>query len=126
MTAPAFLTDPAFERAGAGQFRLVGPPLVAVVAGQTLEVPVGFTTDGASIPPLFWPMVGHPYSPSSLRAAILHDFLCRTRPAGFSSILVHRIFFETLMVDGCARPRAWSMWLAVRVFGPRWPAQRPG
>jgi hypothetical protein len=94
----------------------------AWVAGRRWAVPAGFTTDGASIPPFCWLLVGHPYSPSSLRAAILHDWMCRHRAAhGLRSTKVHALFYAALRADGVAWARAQAMWLAVRCFGPTFP-----
>jgi hypothetical protein len=116
MNSVSFLTEPTLERAPKGRYRLV-TPLTAWVDRQLVEVPVGFETDGASVPPLFWPIISHPLAPSSLRAAILHDYEVRTKRR--DSVAVHRTFHRALLTDGCARLRAWLMWLAVRVFGPR-------
>lgn len=115
----SFLTNPAMRRAPKGQFALV-TPLRAQVYGFLREVPAGFVTDGASIPPLCWALVGHPYSPSSLRAAILHDALCRDHAHGLTSARVHRVFYDALRADGVAWLRARAMHAAVAVFGPRW------
>ena len=112
-----FDAEPVLMRAPRGQFSLCAPLAVTVDVCDYV-IPEGFTTDGASIPPLFWAMVGHPYSPSSLRAAILHDWMCRERDHRWSSTAVHRIFFAALLADGVAFPRAWVMWLATHWFGP--------
>lgn len=117
----AIENDPLLRRAPRGQYALA-EPLRAWVTGQRHVVPVGFATDGASIPPLCWLLVGHPYSPSSLRAAILHDWMCRVRGHGYSSTRVHRIFYHALRADGVAWARATAMWLAVHLFGPRFHA----
>lgn len=114
-----FATDPDFRRGPRGNLRLV-TPLDAIIDGRRYTVPAGFLTDGASIPPLMWPVVGHPYSPSSLRAAILHDWMCRNPSAHtLPSPRVHRVFYDALRADRCAWLRARAMWLAVRLFGPR-------
>ena len=115
----AFLTEPTLERAPRGRYRLV-TPLVVQVGGTTYEVPVGFVFDGASVPAPFWSLISHPMAPSSLRAACLHDWMCRTRPLPSST--VHDLFHVALVVDGCAPLRAWLMGCAVRVFGPRFVA----
>lgn len=109
-----FLTEPTLERAPRGRFRLV-TPLVVGVGAMTYAVPVGFEFDGASVPPVFWPLVSHPMAPSSLRAACLHDFLYRTQPV--PRAMADAAFYAGLREDGCAWLRAWLMWVAVRVFG---------
>lgn len=112
----AFETEPTLRRAGGGRYVLESP-LVATRHGVTWTVPAGFVTDGASIPTVCWPIVGNPYAPSSLRPAILHDWMCRTR--GLSSTFAVNVFYEGLRADGCAWLRSRAMWLAVRWFGPR-------
>jgi len=121
MSALAFGAEPVLMRASRGQYQLCAP-LPVQVGMIHLTIPEGFTTDGASIPPLFWAMVGHPYSPSSIRAALLHDWLCRDRRHGWSSTTVHRIFHVALLADGVAAPRAYAMWLATHWFGPSFKA----
>lgn len=116
-----FETDPTFRRAAGGQLELV-TPLVATRHGVTWTVPAGFVTDGASVPAIFWPVVSNPYAPSSLRPAILHDWMCRTRT--FSSTFAVDVFHEGLRAEGCAPLRSRAMWLAVRWFGPRFKDSR--
>lgn len=111
----ALQTEPTLQRAGAGRYALV-TPLVAVRNGISWTVPSGFVTDGASVPPIFWPVVSHPLAPSSLRAAILHDWLCRHRT--YSATFAADVFYDALRADGCAWLRSRLMWLAVRWFGP--------
>lgn len=120
MGAPlTFLSEPTLQRAGRGRYTLCSP-FRAARDGVVWLVPRGLVTDGASVPPLFWLVAGHPYSPSSIRAAILHDWMCRDHSHGLSSPAVHRVFYEALRADGVAWVRAKLMWLAVRLFGPRW------
>lgn len=115
-----FVTNPALRRWHVGRFELV-EGLVVTVGGLRFVVPAGFVTDGASVPPIFWPVVGHPYSPSSLRAAILHDYLCRLREAsGLESRSAHLVFYSALRAEGVALPRAAAMTVAVLLFGPEW------
>lgn len=133
MTRPRvhFVSEPLFRRAPRGRLE-VRTALHAVVDDIAYEVPVGVTTDGASVPPLCWLLVGHPFSPSSLRAAVLHDFLCEQRgwclravytgpvPPRLSSWQVHRIFHASLLAERVHPLRAWCMFAVVAVFGPRW------
>ena len=82
-----------------------------------LVVPNGFESDGASIPALLWPLLGHPYSGSILRAAILHDWELVTRTA--PSVVVHRRFYTALRASGVGRVRAALLYVGTRCFGPR-------
>lgn len=89
------------------------------VLAESLEVaqwsvPEGFNTDGASIPPLLWPVIGSPFRPRFVRAAVLHDWLYRTGTHTRSE--ADKIFREVLWNDGVGW-RAWVMWAGVRLGG---------
>lgn len=109
-----FVNEPAIKRHHRGRYELV-TYLEAHIDGQVVIVPRKFVTDGASVPPLFWPLVSHPLSPSSLRAAILHDFQYRTQSV--SRATADHTFYAALRAEGCAWVRSRAMWLAVRLFG---------
>lgn len=85
--------------------------------GVRWEVPAGACVNGASIPWLFHRFIGGPYSGYYRYASVLHDHHCdiRVRP----SPEVHRMFYRAMRNEGCAFWRANIMWLAVRLFGPR-------
>ena len=65
---------------------LVAAPLAyevgALGSGETITVPSGATTDLASIPRLAW-SIGYPPDGPWLKAAVVHDFLYRTRGTGW-------------------------------------------
>ena len=88
-----------------------------------VTVPIGFQTDGASIPALLWPIVGHPLSGSILKASILHDYEITTRRA--PSRVIHRRFYDALRSSGVGFVRAALFYLGVRCCGPRFSVIRP-
>jgi Protein of unknown function (DUF1353) len=94
-------------------------PLTWRDAEGAVTVPAGFISDGASIPPIAWPLVGHPYAGSLLRAALLHDYELASRTAP-TSLAVHRRFYEALRASGVGRVRAALFFLAAWGWGPRW------
>ena len=49
--------------------------IVLPVSGRLLTISKGFTTDGASIPRLFWSLVGSPFDPDYMAPALCHDAL---------------------------------------------------
>lgn len=59
---------------GKRQFQLLAP----FVYKET-EVPIGFITDGASIPKIAWSVVGGPWSGDYVEAAIPHDWHYHTQ-----------------------------------------------
>jgi hypothetical protein len=98
------------EEVDAKSWRLV-KPVVYAGRDETFEVPVGFTTDFASVPDVFTWLV--PRYGAYTKAAVLHDFLC-------SGTVVSRrdadgIFRRCLRELGVSLLRRWMMWAAVRL-----------
>lgn len=114
MFIPSALSVTFVER---GRVRL-NAPLTWTEAAGTITVSEGFVSNGASVPALFWPFVGHPYSGSLLRAAILHDWEIAVRDDDWRA--VHRRFYRTLRFCGVGRVRAWLCFASVYLFAPRW------
>lgn len=87
----------------------------------TIAVPAGFNTDGASIPQVFWNIIG-PFGPY-FASAIIHDFLY-SKSGFFRYPHITRkqaddIFLEGMKKLGVAWWQRRSMHLAVRTFGWR-------
>lgn len=84
--------------------------------GNTVHVPTGTLSDGASIPPWAWVLFGAPLSGNFRRAAIIHDFECQNPTVDWG--VIHRRFYYAMRCDNVGRFRATCMYLAVRYFGP--------
>lgn len=86
-----------------------------------VTVPLGFLTDGSSIPRPFWPIVGHPLSSTVVRSGALHDWLYHSHrwdnTRTISRAAADREFRVALQIDGTGPARRWVMWAAVRTFG---------
>lgn len=95
-------------------------------AGRAWQAPGKTLTDGASIPPLFVPLVGDPRTPEFLNAAAMHDAYCgignEKGPNYHRGTWqeVHRMFHDTLVVSGTNPVKAKVMFAAVWLGGPRW------
>ncbi len=91
--------------------------------GVTGAVPVGFETDGASVPRAFWALFP-PLGKYSI-AALVHDFLYKHHIAieGSEDIIdrptCDMIFRDLMEEVGVSRWKRWTMWRAVRAFGNR-------
>jgi len=85
----------------------VGPFLIVV--------PAGFVTDGATIPCLAWPLIGHPMHGRYQAAAICHDHLYDTQQV--SRLVADALFCEILSQYGVSPWRAKLMYAAVRIGG---------
>ena len=104
--------------------KLLKPVYFRDGAGRTWQAPAGAWLDGASIPRFFWRVVGSPYSGRYRAASVVHDYYCnvQTRP----SPEVHHVFWEMCLASGVGRWSAFWLWLAVRMFGPRFGGRTDG
>lgn len=88
------------------------------------EAMAGLVTDGASIPAIFQPLVGSPFDPSFIRAAIVHDHYCRRHVRPWRQ--THRVFYDALRDQGIPVGKAKAMYFAVYLGGPKWVTLIPG
>lgn len=81
--------------------------------GDIIKVPVGFKFDFASIPQPFWGWIGSPtgeYGP----AALVHDFLCVTKP--YKQSKIDYIFYEAMRDLKIVAWKRCLMYSAVRLW----------
>ena len=83
--------------------------------GTTIEVPVGFVSDGASIPKIFWFIVGSPLTGKYRGAAILHDYLYYS--TRYPRKRCDEIFLEAMTVLKVNKVKRTIIFWAVRIFG---------
>jgi len=89
----------------ASKFRYVGSKII--------DVPVGFLTDGASVPRVFWSLFD-PTGPY-LQAAVIHDYLYITQI--FSRETSDLIFLEAMKACGVGFLTRQAVYRAVRFGG---------
>jgi Protein of unknown function (DUF1353) len=80
-----------------------------------ITVPAGFETDLASVPWQLWRE--YPKFGSWTGAAIVHDYLYRTKPDGVTREQADKVFEELLYKDGVFHGQVRRMTRAVRQFG---------
>lgn len=88
--------------------------------GWTVVVPVGFESDGASVPRIMWPIIGPPMRGRYLTAAIVHDYLCNKSKAANCYTLraiADVTFLYLLKQSGVGFVKRSAMYLAVRWWG---------
>jgi hypothetical protein len=78
-----------------------------------VHVPLGFITDFASVPSLFWALI--PPTGKYGAAALVHDYLYQSKMV--SRMTADSIFYEAMGVLCVPQWKRISMWLAVRLFG---------
>jgi hypothetical protein len=86
--------------------------------GVTWSVAVGTQVDGASIPRVFWSIIGAPFTGKYREASVIHDYYCQTRSRHWKA--VHKVFLDGMLARGVDGFKAKLMYLAVYRFGPRW------
>lgn len=98
---------------------ILGSPLVVEINGlEQVDVPIGFTTDGASVPPFAQVFTGWAkWEPPQKFPAIVHDFLyCKP---GIPKHRADLVFRALLQEEGAHLFQVWIMYLAV-VIGGGW------
>ena len=89
---------------------------------KEIYIPKGFITDGISTPKWLQPVIGEPFEGNTLRAAIVHDYLCHCKCE--TQAFTHGIFREILKLDGVSKWRRNAAWLGVvaynRLRNPKW------
>ncbi|MCU7839770.1 MAG: DUF1353 domain-containing protein [Candidatus Thiodiazotropha sp. (ex Troendleina suluensis)] len=97
----------------------VDSPLTFIDDEYQITVTPGATTDGASIPRMFWRLIGGPFSGKYIAAALIHDQLYATQGyAGqFTREEVDQIFHRAMLSVGVSGWRARLMYWAVRAGG---------
>lgn len=86
--------------------------------GKRWLAPAGTVVDGASIPRLFWTVIGSPFSGRYRNASVVHDIECDEMREPWQD--VHRMFYEACRAGGVEEAQAKVMYYAVYHFGPRW------
>ena len=84
-------------------------------AGRVWRVPLGFVTDGASIPRELWSIIGSPFTGPYRIAAVLHDAAYAT--LGVAKLDADRMLREAALAMGCSRWLADALYAGVRAGG---------
>ncbi|WOH66181.1 DUF1353 domain-containing protein [Bradyrhizobium sp. BWA-3-5] len=114
-----FVGTVAAEWIGDRRMRLLKPFEFIDASGRRWPVPEGAMIDGASIPRVFWSIIGGPFEGNYRGPSVIHDYYCDTRTRKFAE--VHLNFHQSMLVAGVGPSLAWLMYRAVAVFGPSWP-----
>ena len=82
-----------------------------------ITVPAGFQSDGASVPRFFWRIVFPPGDTRALLAALVHDWIYRTHPRGWTREMADVLFLTLLMDNGIPWYSADLAYIGIRLFG---------
>lgn len=86
--------------------------------GVHWDVPVGYVTNGASIPVSLWAVVGGPFDGPYRDAAVLHDYYCEAKTR--SSDDTHRMYYDASVARGTSENIASTMYAGLVFGGPKW------
>jgi Protein of unknown function (DUF1353) len=86
--------------------------------GLVWTVPLNTEVDGASIPQVFWSVMGGPFEGAYINASVIHDHYCDAKSRNEHD--THRVFYNGMMAAGVETWRAKLMYWAVASFGPKW------
>lgn len=75
----------------------------------------GFLTDGASIPKIFWSIIGSPFTGEYTEAAVVHDALYASE--SLTRIECDKMFYELMKKHGVSYWKRTLMYIAVRIGG---------
>lgn len=118
-----FLGNPQAEWDPDGRTMLLLQDFIYVdPAGKEWVAPAGSKVDGASIPQMFWWLIGGPFEGRYRNASVVHDTECQ-EPYKHHWQDVHRMFYWASRAGGVRKVKAKVMFAAVYHFGPRWPWQ---
>lgn len=85
---------------------------------KSWPVPKGALVDGASIPQVFWSVIGGPFEGRYRDASVVHDYYCKIKSEPWEK--VHDMFYDAMLANGVDSNKAALMFYAVRWFGPKW------
>lgn len=85
-----------------------------ILGEEVIKVPVGFVTNFASVPRIFWSLIS-PVDFDNAKPAVIHDFLYYTQKTNRK--YADSIFLEALGVMKSPAYRKYLMYYSVRLFG---------
>lgn len=100
------------------EMELVEPFVYVDAAGKRWTAPRGSIINGASIPSMFWSVIGGPFEGRFRKASVLHDAACDEKTESWQD--VHRMFYDACRCSRVGVGKAQTMYWAVYHFGPRW------
>jgi Protein of unknown function (DUF1353) len=103
--------------------KLVEPFGYVDPTGLHWDVPAGYVTNGASIPPSLWAIVGGPFDGPYRDAAVIHDYWCEQKTR--SSDATHKMYYDAAVARGTSENIASTMYAGIVFGGPKWEITPP-
>ncbi len=83
--------------------------------GMPHTVEEGFISDGGSIPPIAWPIIGSPFVGHYRKSVLVHDKFYATQ--NYSRKYSDRVFIEGMRDEGVSLWKRMVMWSYVKALG---------
>lgn len=93
----------------------VAKDFLVTYENNDIWVPKFFQYDGASIPSIAWQIIGTPFNPKFMKAAVVHDWLYHTHQ--IEKKAADELFYILLIKNGVNKVKAILMKEAVENFG---------
>jgi hypothetical protein len=93
----------------------VAEDAASAFGSAAVKVPKFFQYDGASVPPMAWQVIGTPFQPRFMVAAVFHDWLYHTHQVDRKA--ANDLFYDLLIASGVRETKAAVMLAAVETFG---------
>ena len=87
--------------------------------GLNYRVPKGFESDGVSTPSFLWHVISPPVHPHTIRGGIIHDWLYRHQPKGWTREAADKLFADVIEEDGLSPVQAQLAYAGLRLFGDK-------
>lgn len=104
---------------------------IRVIVSQTeyvkheILIPEGYSFDGASIPRVLWPVLGHPFSNDLVLPCCVHDWYCEKSWNDYDRLIGDAVLLSLLARQGVSRWRRNMIYIGVRLFSIfRWSRHR--
>lgn len=114
---PALLFPAIEPDVNKNKYRLIRPFSHIMPGAVEITAAPGIFTDGMTTKPWMWLLVGSPYDPRRIRAAVVHDLLYLAGSAGVSRIEADREFARILTEDLVPAAHVRRAYAGVRVGG---------
>lgn len=88
-----------------------------VFEGEVYHLPMGFMTDGASIPRFLWRVCGTPLESPRVFAALVHDWLYSGGDPEATRGEADALYRDMQIALGISRAKAYIEWSALRLCG---------
>ena len=117
MAAVTHVDRPRFLPPEGGEFWELAADWRVVFNDVTYVIPMGFRTDGASIPRFLWRVCGTPLGVPRLYAAIVHDWLYSGGCPGTTRSQADAVYRDMQIAMGVSKFKAYVEWSALRCCG---------